>query len=630
VQLQLTAPLPLNLYAEGPPFSDLEDRIHISIIQRLAHLSSPAIDNLYLSPGVVYTYPFPGTHYLMALMSRAGGIEPMFLYHKLRAFWGVAAIVLLHGCARGLLGSRRVALAVAVVAVAVVANGGFSAVTGMSWGQMAPYSHASDVAMGVLLPGLLLLSIGFLKAADRRESGFLLVATLGMGFMLIVVHPREVVQFLVYMTVFVLVLVAARAPRALAARTAVLLAVSIGVLLLYRWWYSVAVAAVDSVVAERRHGRWDLFWEHSWTELLGYPLPMLDHYMPAFSLLFERWNPAVILVSPVVLYVFRRHRFAWLVSASILAYLLLIRLPILAIPYAYATYFEILYTPVRNVVFFVYLLTGASLYLAATLVARRAYLVVSVLAPVIAWGAIEVFGRFGGGAALAPDVLFVPVLIGHAILLVVIVRRYRSDEGDDGWVEEARPAWGLAFALILVPIVVVTWAPESAVVTRSWVNRQPTPATLLAGLECREDGQFCPPPPPLVRLLQAGVSAEAILAVDYREPYEPTLFMPQQVAVWTGVHEGLVDPRAVFPVYLAHLDRARASSRDQPFFDRAETRDERLAFIRDLRITHVLLNPMLYKETKVVFDGDPDQFASLYDDGQWALFRVTSHEKTGG
>jgi hypothetical protein len=102
------------------------------------------------------------------------------------------------------------------------------------------------------------------------------------------------------------------------------------------------------------------------------------------------------------------------------------------------------------------------------------------------------------------------------------------------------------------------------------------------------------------------------------------------VAVWSGVHEGLVDSRAVFPVYLVHLDRARAVSRDQPFFDRAETRDERLAFIPDLRITHVLLNPVLYKEMKVVFDGDRDQFAPLYDDGQWALFRVTSHEKTGG
>jgi len=112
--------------------------------------------------------------------------------------------------------------------------------------------------------------------------------------------------------------------------------------------------------------------------------------------------------------------------------------------------------------------------------------------------------------------------------------------------------------------------------------------------------------------------------VDYREPYEPTVFMPQQVVVWSAALEGLAEPRRMFPGYFLHLDRARATSRDQPFFDLAETREERLAFIRDLRITHVLLNPRLYSEMKRVFDSDRSLFVPLYDDGQWALFRVTS------
>ena len=41
--------------------------------------------------------------------------------------------------------------------------------------------------------------------------------------------------------------------------------------------------------------------------------------------------------------------------------------PLLAIPYIYLTYFEILFTPVRNVIFFVYLFAGALIY--ATVVA---------------------------------------------------------------------------------------------------------------------------------------------------------------------------------------------------------------------------------------------------------------------
>ena len=45
-------------------------------------------------------------------------------------------------------------------------------------------------------------------------------------------------------------------------------------------------------------------------------------------------------------------------------------LPLLAIPYIYLTYFEILYTPVRNVVFFVYLFAGAAICAAVLALAR--------------------------------------------------------------------------------------------------------------------------------------------------------------------------------------------------------------------------------------------------------------------
>ena len=134
----LLAGLALFLYAAGSPVQDQEDRIHISIVQRLAHLTRPDIGNIYLFPGVVYTYPFPGTHYMMALMSWVGDIEPMFLYHKLRGFWGVAAIVLLYGCARVVFESARMALAAALTAVAFVANGTFAGVPGYYWAQMAP------------------------------------------------------------------------------------------------------------------------------------------------------------------------------------------------------------------------------------------------------------------------------------------------------------------------------------------------------------------------------------------------------------------------------------------------------------------------------------------------------------
>ena len=48
----------------------------------------------------------------------------------------------------------------------------FASVPGMYWGQLAPNSHAADVAMGVLLPALLLLAFATLRASTSREAGF--------------------------------------------------------------------------------------------------------------------------------------------------------------------------------------------------------------------------------------------------------------------------------------------------------------------------------------------------------------------------------------------------------------------------------------------------------------------------
>ena len=159
-----------GLYLAGSPFDTTEPRIHISLVRRLVHLSSPTLYTMYIAPDIVYTYPFPGTHYMLALMARLDDIDPFFLYYKTRAIWGMAAPVLLYGCARTMFASRRIALAATFVAAALAASGAFGGVPGFSWAQLAPYSHASDLAMGVLLPALLLLAVQFLSAAESTRA----------------------------------------------------------------------------------------------------------------------------------------------------------------------------------------------------------------------------------------------------------------------------------------------------------------------------------------------------------------------------------------------------------------------------------------------------------------------------
>jgi hypothetical protein len=610
------AALGLFLYAEGSPIvAQQEGRVHISIIQRLSQLATPAIDNVYLSPGVVYTYPFPGTHYAMALMSRVGDIEPAFLYHKLRAFWGLAAVVILWGSAHAIFESRRIANATALVAIAFVANGTFAA-----WSQMAPFSHAADVAMGVLLPALLLMAFTYFRAVEPREERFFLVGTLGIALVLVMVHPREIVQFLVYLAAFAITLIAARGPRVLRTRTALLLVLVISVLAIYQLWYRLAVPEVGSLVSERRPDLESLFTGSSWAELFGQPLPMLDRYMPAFGLIFRWWMPVILLGSPVVLYLLRHRPLAWMLASGIAVYMAVIRFPVFAIPYVYATYWEILYAPVRKVAVFAHLLAGVSAYILAARLARHGYTILCIAALGLAWAAVELFRRLGPATLQQPDVLFLPVLAGYLLALagLLLRRGVRPPE----WLERPPRRWGLALALILGPIAAATWVGESAVAKLPWNNQQPTPAALLASIGCGDELDRCAPPPSLIQFVRTEISPEAIFAVDYRQVHEPTLFLPQQVNVWSGASDGLIDPEPIFPVYFKYLERAHAASLEQPFFNDRDTRSERLAFIRDLAVTHLLITPRVYRMMTEVLARDRDIFVSRYDDGRWALYEV--------
>jgi len=99
--------------------------------------------------------------------------------------------------------------------------------------------------------------------------------------------------------------------------------------------------------------------------------------------------------------------------------------------------------------------------------------------------------------------------------------------------------------------------------------------------------------------------------------------MPQQMVAWSGTAEGLL-PRIVFARYFEQYDRAKAAYDEQPFFNGRESRIERLAFIRDLGVTHVLVNPRMHALMTRVLAADPDVFEPLYNDGRWALYEVAT------
>ena len=373
IVLSLLVALSLFLYNLGSPVNWYEDQVHVAIVRRLAALESPRLDNLYVTPGVLYTYPFPGTHYFMALVAKLSDLDSLFVYHKLRFFWGPAALVMLHLAARAVFGARGIASGVSVTAIALVCAGTFAMVPGFDsgWAQLVPYSHASDVAMTVLLPALLICAFGYLLAEVERERFFFLAATVMLVLMLVMVHIREAVQFTAYIACFLLVTVASRQFRAYARRAAVLFVATAALAVIYTLWQAQVAGIVSDIVQTHRARLASIVSEASLRALVATPAPvLLSDFVINSDQVSEGLTPLLLFVGPAVLLLFSRQPLVWLVSASTVVYLAVMTVPLLAIPYIYTTYFEILYTPVRNVIFFAYLFSGAVIYTTIVALAR--------------------------------------------------------------------------------------------------------------------------------------------------------------------------------------------------------------------------------------------------------------------
>ena len=361
------------LYQQGSPFDAYEDQVLVSIVRRLSVLELPRLDNLFPTPGVVYTYPFPGALYFMSLVTRLADVDAMFVYHKLRFFWGPASLVMLNLAARAVFGYASVATAVTLTAAILVAAGTFAMVDGFPswWGQLTPYSYVPDVAMTVLLPALLVMAFGYFLASTDRERGFFLAGSVMLILMLTIIHIREMVQFAAYLGCFIVVTMCLRPFRGHARRAGVLLAIVLVMAGIYTAWQTRMVPVAAGVVAGERANLLVVASGLSVSGLIGTPATeSLGDFIQDFDQVFAGLVPFLLFTGVIVVAAFRQRPLVWLLSSSTLAYLLVMTVPLLAIPYIYLTYFEILQIPVRNIIFFLYLFAGAFVYLVVVALAR--------------------------------------------------------------------------------------------------------------------------------------------------------------------------------------------------------------------------------------------------------------------
>jgi hypothetical protein len=132
----------------------------------------------------------------------------------------------------------------------------------------------------------------------------------------------------------------------------------------------------------------------------------------------------------------------------------------------------------------------------------------------------------------------------------------------------------------------------------------------------------CPPSRELAEWVETHVPTGAVFAMNRWSLFQPTMYLPQQVVALSGSEFSLPMEDLLNPGY---AQAYRESMRDrgvQPFFNDQETADQRGTFIRELGITHVLVDPMYYDSMRRVLDGLPQLVSLRYADGRWAVYEV--------
>ena len=618
------------LYVRGSPVVSGEDRIHAGVIRRLGSLPRPALDNFYIAPGVVYTYPFPGAHGLIAMAGRLADLDPLFVYRKLRFFWSAAALLIIYATARVVLRRRDLAFVSGATAWLLVAVGAFSEVPKYLWAQLAPYSHVSDVAMGVFLPALLVVLFHFLTSPGRRALLFFGSGTLALIVTVTMVHIREMVQVVVYLAAFTAAIVLLRMDGPLRARAAGLLVVSAGAVGGYAALHRRLVEPTGLAAPAERLGQlvagmsfWDWF-----------ASPLRDSFFAqGFGLLFSGPNAILLLLCPLVLIAVRTGALTVFFASSIAAYTLIIRFPALTIPYLQFTYGEMFFAPVRNVIFFLYVLAGPLLYLVANTIARIRIRWAAVATLALACAILWRVWKYGGRFLDRHQGMF---LLCAILLCAVALAAHRSGAVQrlaDRFLPAAPHAgWGAAWLVLLAVTAVRLAAPAGSPFVLP-PHMLLTPDAVLRDFPCIVQGPpgapavpepgSCPPSPELIRWAGRHLPVSAVMANNTLNRYSPTTFIPQRIVAWPSVDAtASLYGREIYPVYYRFLDESMAAHGAQPLFNARESLAEKERFLAAVKATHVLVDPMTYAEMTRVLATWPGTFHQVFDDGRWAVYEV--------
>ena len=442
---------------------------------------------------------------------------------------------------------------------------------------------------------------------------------------------------MVYLGGFLGVIVLLPRWRALWPKTVFLLVGTLAIVGAYLLYHRLTVAHVGAIVEVNRNLIWEMWLKM--TPSTRWSPPLNDGFIVNnFHLMYHTVNALVLLTMPIAFALFFRTRLLAFVWASVFAYFIIIGIPIVSVWYLLATYFDMLSAPVRNVMFFIYIMTGALVYVMAALAARVRPLAIGLVALVgLAWLVPGATDRLRAGMTEGPGFLFMAGLAGSAIGLGLGLTRWGQAWGD----ALKRPAgsvrFGLCVGVLLISLGVFLYQPASALavwktpvvsnvaeaIQRAAIPSYPADYVVVGTDKRLQDkGSSDVPPYDFVRWVSRNVPVDAVVAANLFNGNIITTFIPQRALAWPIGYYDPVNYCINFAHYCRAVNRSAERYGVQPFFNEQETREERIAFLTEYEISHVIVDPAVAAMMGPVLARHPDLFTRVYSSADWHVFAV--------
>lgn len=332
-----------------------EEALHVAIVRKLAENQTLSTTNVMYRPGLANTYVYPAYHFALALIARLSALDPLVVFVKARPFLALIALTALRSIAGLFFGAAIADLALVSWVVLLASNVAGLVSTEYFWGQLAPLTHLGDFGLGVMFPLLLLFSLRFVVAAPRSPDLFVAPCVMAAGLL---VHTREVLQLLLVLGPAAMgVALFRRHDRRVLVRIAALILIVVALGLAYKARHASAAPhalAFESANLTRVLDALEPSLRAPWRSTF------LDVDEARHGLLHRPLFLFPVAVLPA-LWLFRRSLWAAFLGPSLLAAVLIIRVPWMSWAFVRLTYSEMLYTPARYLFHASYLLLGAAI-----------------------------------------------------------------------------------------------------------------------------------------------------------------------------------------------------------------------------------------------------------------------------